>query len=190
MRNASCVSIHLHSTNVVIFTGLKSIFHLDEIIKSQGFKSQASLHKCHSQSFSNIFPLRVLSHQPIWGSLAHSSCVCVCWWILHLHSAAFLWKSAHACVCVYVLGAFHPPIHHELAEQIDTALGFLAICKSTVTVMRAVQRRRRCGKCQHVSEEWHRTSELWHTGAFSLDPAHTLQGQTHTDKNNPSSCAE
>lgn len=67
----------------------------------------------------------------------------------------FIEKSLHACL-EYILS----PIRRQLAQQIDAAVGFLAICKSAVTVMGAAQRCRRCGKCQAVRKDWYRTSEL------------------------------
>lgn len=112
-------------------------------------------------NFTNVthFPLKVLSQQSIWvpDLLPLSVCVCVCYSCLHTPQH-FFWKSVFVCVClcVYALRFSIPPVHRGLAEQIDTMLGFLAICKSAVTVMRAAQRRWRGDKCQHVSEEWHR----------------------------------
>lgn len=141
----------------------------------------------------NHFPLRLLSHQPIWVLnllLNPAGCVCVCVCLYTpLHFSGNL--RVHVCVrleCVLSL------IHRELAEQTDTALGFLAICKSAVTVMRAAQRRRRCGKCQHVTEEWHRTLELgmWGPSASTqqthdkaklvqtrIIPLHTMNRKSH-----------
>lgn len=96
------------------------------------------------------FPLGVLSSQPIWGShlllpLRPSRVCC--------HPASplccvFIEKSVRACLeCIL------SPIRRQLAQQIDAAVGFLAICKSAVTVMGAAQRCWRCGKCQHVRKE-------------------------------------
>lgn len=60
----------------------------------------------------------------------------------------FIEKSARTCLeCIL------SPIRRQLAQQIDAAVGFLAICKSAVTVMGAAQRCWRCGKCQHVRKE-------------------------------------
>lgn len=62
--------------------------------------------------------------------------------------------------CVHALSVPYPPFTASWLSKLILLWDFLVICKSAVTVMRAAQRRWRCGKCQHVSEEWHRTSEL------------------------------
>lgn len=69
---------------------------------------------------------------------------------LPLHSAAFLQKN----LCMHALSTSYTPIRRQLAQQIDTAVGFWVICKSAVTVMGAAQRRWRRGKCQHVRKRW------------------------------------
>lgn len=70
----------------------------------------------------NLFPLRVLSHEPIWALdllpftvHSRSMCVSVCF-----HSCVYT-QGVHECVR---LACFLSPIHHDLAEQIDTAEGF------------------------------------------------------------------
>lgn len=60
----------------------------------------------------------------------------------------FIEKSLRVCL-EYILS----PIRRQLAQQIDAAVGFLAICKSAVTVMGAAQRCWRCIKCQPVRKE-------------------------------------
>lgn len=107
----------------------------------------------------NHFPLRVLSHQPIWGLelfLPPARCACVCFHS-HLHSTAS--KSVHV-MRVHALSVPYPPFIASWLSKLILLWDFLVICKSAVTVMRAAQRRWQRGKCQHVSEEWHRTSEL------------------------------
>lgn len=137
----------------------------------------------------NHFTLRVLSRQPIWIlNLLHTGVyVCMCVFsLLLLHCAAF---SLEICACMCVHTPWVRLIPHSpwagWAKWYCCGI-FWPICKSAVTVMRAAQRRRRCGKCQHVSEEWHRTS----VGDICLDLALTWQGQTRTNKSNPSSYSE
>lgn len=95
--------------------------------------------------------------------------------------------------CVHALSVPYPPFTASWLSKLILLWDFLVICKSAVTVMRATQRRRRCGKCQHVSEEWHRTSELSTRGPSDstqhthdkaklvptrIIPAHVLNGDS------------
>lgn len=159
MRNASCMSMHLHSGQVSYLQAWYPSF----------FWTRSYIHKdlnhgpvCTNVTLSNFQSLPtegIITPANLgFGSLAPSSRVCACVFT-RVHTPLHFSRKICACMCVR-LECVLSPIHSKLAEQIDTALGFLVICKSAVTVMRAAQRRRRCGKCQHVSEEWHRTSEL------------------------------
>lgn len=77
----------------------------------------------------NDFPPRVLSHKPIWALdllpfTVHSRRLCagVCF-----HSCLYTPHHFSVNLCVHKrarLAWFLSPIRHELAEQIDTAVGF------------------------------------------------------------------
>lgn len=125
----------------------------------------------------NHFPLRVLSHQfEVWIFCSPKT-ERVLTPASTAHCISFK-KRTRACLeCIL------SPFTASWQSKFDTALGFLVIWKSAVTVMGAAQRRRRHSKCQRVSEEW-QNIQVWHV---CLDLAHTWQGQTCTNKNNPCS---
>lgn len=104
----------------------------------------------------NRFPLRVLSRQPSWGLdpvvlPALSVCVCV-------SPQCIPPEKPGACTRAHLKRVL--PFTASWLSKLIPLWDFLVICEPAVTVMRAAQRRRRRGKCQRVSEDWHGTSEL------------------------------
>lgn len=132
----------LHACQCIFAAAKYHIYRLKihEMIELPGIKSQASAQMSVVVIFNNFPPSLRFESSASPKKVCSHPC---------FYTPLHFFQKTHTCMPqVHLI-----PIHRQLAQQIDTALGFLVICKSAVTVMRAAQRHRRHSKCQRVSEE-------------------------------------